>query len=42
MVKQLETKVDALETLLSAVMSTNWELKFKVDEMSIELDVMRK
>jgi hypothetical protein len=42
LVKQLEAKVDALETLLSVVMSINRELKLKVDEMFIELDVMSK
>jgi hypothetical protein len=40
--REVEAKVGALETLLSAVMSINRELKLKVDEMSIELDVARK
>jgi hypothetical protein len=40
--RELEAKVGALEKLLSNVMSTNRELKLKLDEMFIELDVVKK
>jgi hypothetical protein len=40
--REVEGKVGALETLLSAIMSINRELKVKVDEMSIELEVAKK
>jgi hypothetical protein len=40
--RELEAKVGILETLLSAAMSTNRELKLKLDEISVELDVARK
>jgi hypothetical protein len=42
---ELEAKVGILETLLLAAMSTNRELKLKLDEISVELvelDVARK
>jgi hypothetical protein len=40
--RELEAKAGALEKLISDAMSTNRELKLKLDKMSVELDVARK